>query len=113
AMRRALDGIEINYDEIIIDGHYNFLPDAKNVKLLVKADDLIPCVGAASIIAKVARDNWMAQTADKKFPEYFFNKHVGYGTKLHLEMLKIYGTSELHRQSFKPVKLINETALSK
>jgi ribonuclease HII len=103
AMRRALDQIEVEYDEIIIDGNLNFFPDNPKAKAVIKADDSVPAVSAASIVAKVARDNYMAEIT-AKYPEYGFEKHVGYGTALHLERLKLHGVSDLHRLSFKPIQ---------
>ncbi|HSW85689.1 MAG TPA: ribonuclease HII [Candidatus Saccharimonadales bacterium] len=105
AMRRALDQIKLNIDEIIIDGNYNYLSDNTKSKCLVSADVLIDCVSAASIIAKVARDKYMVEI-DKKYPNYGFAKHVGYGTMLHRQQLKIHGLSKLHRLSFKPMQLM-------
>ncbi len=103
AMRRALSQVAGEYDEVIIDGNYNFLPDNPKAKTLVRADSLMPAVSAASIIAKVARDIYMAE-AGKTYPQYQFEKHVGYGTALHHEMLKRHGVCALHRLSYKPVK---------
>ncbi len=102
AMRRALEQITASYDEIIIDGNFNFLPENPKVHTVIKADDTVPAVSAASIIAKVARDNYMAEIVEK-FPDYGFERHVGYGTALHLERLKLHGVCELHRRSFKPI----------
>lgn len=103
AMSQALAGITDNYDEIIIDGNFNYLPKLPNVKTLVKADSLVPAVSAASIVAKVARDQYMKEVA-VKFPVYKFEQHVGYGTKLHHELLKLHGVCELHRLSYKPIQ---------
>lgn len=103
AMQRALDQIELEYDEAIIDGHLNFLEDNPKTKAVIKADDTVPAVSAASIVAKVARDTYMAEM-DESFPEYGFGQHVGYGTAQHLAVLKRYGVTELHRRSFKPIK---------
>ena len=64
----------------------------------------MPAVSAASIVAKVARDSYMANIAHNKYPEYSFDKHVVYGTSLHLQMLKLYGISDLHRKSFRPIQ---------
>jgi ribonuclease HII len=102
AMSQALNQITTDYDEIIIDGHFNFLPDNPKTRAVIKADASVPGVSAASIIAKVARDKYMSEiTAD--YPDYGFERHVGYGTALHLEKLKLHGVSGLHRRSFKPV----------
>jgi ribonuclease HII len=65
----------------------------------------VQAVSAASIVAKVARDNYMAEIA-QQYPQYGFERHVGYGTALHLERLRRHGASAMHRQSFKPVKLL-------
>ncbi len=105
AMHRAVAEITAQYSEIIIDGNYNFLADIPNTSTLVKADDLIPAVSAASIVAKVARDNWMAEHAATQFPGYGFEKHVGYGTAVHRQALADFGVCALHRLSYKPVKL--------
>ena len=106
AMQRALEHIRIDFDEIIIDGNINYFSTDNRAKAMVKADDLVPAVSAASIIAKVARDNYMAGVAHRKYPEYAFDKHVGYGTSQHQQMLQLYGVSELHRLSFRPIQAI-------
>jgi ribonuclease HII len=103
AMKRALRQIVGTYDEIIVDGSFNFLDDVSHVKTVVKADASIPAVSAASILAKVARDDWMYEAA-QRFPEYGFESHVGYGTKRHTEALRQYGVCELHRRSYRPVR---------
>lgn len=105
AMQRAIDQIVLTmYDEVIIDGSYNFLPNVPGTHAIVKADGSVPAVSAASIIAKVARDSWMCEQAVMEFPQYGFEKHVGYGTKLHRDMLKQYGVCALHRLSYKPIQ---------
>jgi len=103
AMERALEQISVPYDEIIIDGNLNFFPDNPKAKAIIKADDSVPAVSAASIVAKVARDKYMADIA-AEYPDYGFEKHVGYGTALHLERLKLHGVTNLHRRSFKPIQ---------
>lgn len=107
AMRRALEQIKAEYDEIIIDGIINFLSDNPKAKAIPKADNTVPVVSAASIIAKVARDEYMTKVA-AKHPHYGFEAHVGYGTALHLKKLKLHGICELHRRSFKPIKLLKK-----
>lgn len=108
AMQRALDQITGEYDELIIDGNLNFFPENTKARAVIKADDSIPAVSAASIIAKVARDNYMAGEAAGKYPNYQFEKHVGYGTKLHIEMLKLHGVSNIHRKSYNPIQKFME-----
>ncbi len=105
AMRRALEQITPRYDEIIIDGNYNFFPENPKARAVIKADDSVPAASAASIVAKVARDDYMARIA-ADYPDYGFASHVGYCTALHLERLKLHGVSDLHRLSFKPVRAL-------
>lgn len=105
AMQRSIQQLAVNYEEIIIDGNVNFLAKVARSRAIIKADDSVPSVSAASIIAKVARDRYMVKIAEK-FKNYGFEKHVGYGTALHLEKLQLYGVSELHRRSFKPIKTL-------
>lgn len=90
--------------EIIIDGNINFLPSNPKARCLINADDTEPAVSAASIVAKVARDNYMAEQA-LYFPDFGFEKHVGYGTQLHIEAIKLLGACDIHRLSYKPVRI--------
>ncbi|MGH7142440.1 MAG: ribonuclease HII [Candidatus Saccharimonadales bacterium] len=105
AMERAVAQIQIKFDEIIVDGNFNFLANDPRSKAIIKADETVPSVSAASIIAKVARDAFMLQAA-LRYPEYGFEKHVGYGTAFHLAALKRYSTCALHRRSYRPIKAI-------
>ena len=108
ACREAVKQVQAAHAEfngIIIDGTINFLSDTplgKFVTVKPKADLLVPEVSAASIIAKVARDHYMTELAER-FPDYGFEKHVGYGTALHRAALEKYGPCEEHRQSFRPI----------
>ena len=105
AMQRALDQIAQPYEQIIIDGNYNFMPNNPKVITIIRADDTVPAVSAASIIAKVARDEYMAQLS-AKYPMYGFTKHVGYGTETHRKALQEHGVTPEHRKSYKPIQAL-------
>lgn len=98
AMRRALDQLSVRPEIALIDGNRETdfgLP----VKTVVKGDSLSANIAAASILAKVTRDNLMVELAEK-YPEYGFEIHKGYGTKAHYEALGTYGPCPIHRRSF-------------
>ncbi len=99
AMKRAVSGLDVKPEFILVDG--NKVPDGLEIKAdcLVKGDALSASIGAASILAKVARDRYMKKIA-LKYPEYGFEKHKGYGTKQHREALLKYGPCPVHRMSF-------------
>ncbi len=100
-------------EEIIIDGNINyaakltFAGQKLSSTAVVRADDKYPIVSAASIIAKVKRDQFMAQQAIVH-PVYGFDKHVGYGTAAHIKALELHGVSILHRLSYKPIQTFVE-----
>ena len=98
AMRRALEQLTVLPEIALIDGNRETdfgLP----VKTVVKGDSLSANIAAASVLAKVTRDNIMVELA-QQYPEYGFEIHKGYGTKAHYEALRIYGPSPIHRRSF-------------
>ena len=103
ASRRALDEIDLSdVDQIIIDGTIKLIDDPR-VTLMKKADLLVPSVSAASVIAKVARDHYMA-LCDQVFPGYGFAGHVGYGAATHRTAIEQLGATPIHRMSFEPLK---------
>lgn len=105
-VRRSLLALEAGSDEVVIvDGSVNFCPKRFcKAKCLVDADALVPIVSAASVYAKVRRDRFMAELAER-FPAYGFDKHVGYGTKQHMEALRELGAlKNVHRQIYAPVR---------
>lgn len=98
AMKRAFDGLEIKAEYALADG--NKYPDLGiEGESVVKGDGTSASIAAASVLAKVARDRYMKDIAEK-YPQWQFEKHKGYGTKLHYQMLDEYGPSPVHRMSF-------------
>ena len=103
---KSVQKLHAPFSQIVIDGKVNFLsltPLAKYVTTVVKADNLVKEVSAASIIAKVARDHYMYEL-DSKYPGYGFSSNVGYGTRQHLAAISELGISPEHRKSFEPIK---------
>lgn len=98
AMQRAVDGLSEKPDFALIDGNRAPVLQIKAYPL-VKGDSLSASIAAASILAKVSRDRYMLEIA-KQYPQYQFEKHKGYGTKLHREKILEYGPSPVHRMSF-------------
>ena len=102
AMHRAVSLCHRPYDVLLIDGR-DQLPDYLGKQItVIGGDNLAYCIAAASILAKISRDRYM-QDAAVKYPEYHFEKHVGYGTKAHIEALQTHGACPLHRKTFAPV----------
>ncbi len=99
AMNRAIEGLTVKPDFALIDG--NRVPRGIIIpcETIVKGDSKSMSVAAASVLAKVTRDRLMLEY-DKKYPEYNFKKHKGYGTKEHTELIRQYGPCEIHRLSF-------------
>lgn len=98
AMKMAVENLEVKPDFVLIDGNQNVKLEMES-EPVVKGDALSISIAAASIIAKVTRDRMLIED-DKKYPEYGFAKHKGYGTKAHIEAIKKYGLCPLHRKTF-------------
>ncbi|MBO5333175.1 MAG: ribonuclease HII [Clostridia bacterium] len=99
AMHRAVEGLKIKPDYALIDGNqYPKIPFVTE-ETVVKGDAKSMTIAAASILAKVSRDRFMLEKA-KEYPEYCFEKHKGYGTKVHYEAIKEFGPSPIHRMTF-------------
>jgi len=109
AMKRAIDNLmsqnkkqNAKVDFLLIDGNFSINSNIPQ-KSIVKGDEKIFLIKLASIIAKVSRDKSMLRY-HKQYPKYRFDKHKGYGTRLHFKMLKKYGPCKIHRRSFNPIK---------
>ena len=102
AMKRAIIKLKKRPELILIDG--NKIPKMENYKLksIIKGDQKIPEISAASIIAKVSRDRLVSKMS-KKFKKYLWNKNFGYGTKEHIRAIKKFGITKYHRRTFAPV----------
>jgi ribonuclease HII len=98
AMRRACEGLSIPADYALVDGN-RMPPLSVPGETIVKGDSLSASIAAASVLAKVSRDRLMLEL-DSLYPEYQFAKHKGYGTALHVELLRKYGPCPIHRRSF-------------
>lgn len=106
AMKRAIESLAIRPELALIDG--NRCPKlAIAAKAIVKGDDKVPAISAASILAKTARDAVMLDL-HRQYPEYGFDRHKGYPTAYHLEQLSIHGVSPVHRKTYAPVRKILE-----
>lgn len=103
AMKRAIDDAKANPCMVLVDGNREPKNFGYKTKAVIKGDAKSYSISAASIIAKVYRDKMMEDMA-KKYPGYGFEKNAGYGTKAHIEGLKLYGVTPEHRLSYAPVK---------
>jgi len=103
AMKKSLSALSQMPDIILIDGNQKLPNHTGAQQCIINGDNLIFSIACASILAKVARDRIMEQM-HTLYPQYQFNRHKGYGTKLHMESLQIYGPCAIHRQTFEPVK---------
>ena len=100
-MERALQSLHIQPGRVLVDGIH--APESEwPVETIIKGDDKIPEIAAASILAKVMRDREMLEL-DREYPQYGFARHKGYPTQVHIEALREFGPSPVHRKSFRPV----------
>ena len=98
AMNRAVEGLGTEVDIALIDGNISRGFKCKT-RTVVKGDSISPSIAAASILAKVSRDRYICELAEK-YPEYQFEKHKGYATKVHVDAIRAHGPCEIHRPSF-------------
>lgn len=102
AMRRAVLGLRLPPKLVLVDGNRLPVLDIRS-EAIVKGDEKVPCISAASILAKVTRDRWCKQY-HVEFPQYGFDQHKGYGTAEHLAALRQHGACPQHRKTFRPVR---------
>lgn len=98
AMKDSVDSLELQPDHLLIDGN-RYQESVLSYTTIIKGDSISASIAAASVVAKVTRDNIMADM-DTLYPEYGFRQHKGYATKLHFEKLDKYGLSPIHRKTF-------------
>lgn len=111
AMTRAIEEVkDYQASIVLVDGHLDIPKLRRKQMAIIDGDFFCYSIAAASILAKEARDTYMAEQG-LKYPEYGFERHVGYGTKLHCDMLEQHGICPLHRRNFAPVKKIYERNL--
>lgn len=104
AMRRAVEGLKITPSLALIDGNRCPVMPIRS-EAIVKGDDKVAAISAASILAKTARDHLLAEL-HRVYPQYALDQHKGYPTALHLARLKEFGVSAIHRKSYAPVKAL-------
>ena len=106
AMKKAVESLSTLPSHVLVDG--NQRPDLLlPLQTIVKGDQRVAAISAASILAKVDRDQQML-VYHQQYPQYGFDQHKGYPTKAHIQALKLYGSVSIHRQSFRPVRLANQ-----
>jgi ribonuclease HII len=102
AMKRAVEGLHVRPGKVLVDG--NRLPGLEMpAEAIIKGDDKVPAISAASILAKVARDRAMVEY-DLQYPEYGFSVHKGYFTKDHMQALRQFGPCPIHRKTYGPIR---------
>lgn len=106
AMEEAAKDLKVKAEHILIDGNDNIPFDAPYT-YIIKGDAKSQTIAAASILAKVSRDRYMKEL-DESYPEYGFKKHKGYGTKAHMEAIRKFGVSKVHRKSFMTDKVLGK-----
>jgi len=99
AMRRAIEGLEVKPDHLLVDGNFEIPEMPCPQTALIKGDRLSASIAAASIVAKVHRDRWM-EGFHHEFPQYGFDRHKGYATQRHIRAIEAFGRCEIHRRSF-------------
>jgi len=105
AMKRAIENLSKKPRLVLIDGNRPVPHLQIKQRLIIRGDEKVFSIAAASILAKVTRDN-ILKNLHKKFPQYGFDRHKGYGTQFHFEMIQKYGPCDIHRKSFEPIKSI-------
>ena len=104
AMRRAVEQLSITPSLVLVDGNQDPMLGVPT-RTIIQGDRKEACISAASILAKVARDDMML-AYDKQYPKWGFAKHKGYGTKKHLDAIRMYGITPIHRLTFEPIKTL-------
>tara|TARA_B100000674_G_C37564999_1_gene789090 strand:- start:25 stop:585 length:561 start_codon:yes stop_codon:yes gene_type:complete len=102
AMKRAIKNLDKKPNLILVDGNKSPKMLGYKLKSIIKGDQKIPSISAASIVAKVTRDKLITKLG-KKFKGYYWDKNMGYGTKIHLKAIKTFGITSEHRKSFAPI----------
>ena len=103
AMKKAIGCLRVKPEYVILDGKFPIPNFTTKQQPIIQGDSQVFSIAAASIVAKVVRDRIMCEQHEK-YPAYNFDKHKGYGTKLHMEKLEQFGPCPIHRKSFNPVK---------